>query len=351
MAISRPFNISLNGKTLDGNETNIVKWEVSGDIQTAYKIDIYLNDGSETLIWSSMKVTSYSLQATLPKPITNGHEYKILITAYNQSNASAVSYPVIFQTSGRPVVTVDSIDTIGSYSNSFSARYSQSEGLPLQSYIVNLYNDQKELIDHSDILTQEPLEYLFSNLETEKSYYVEFQATSEKGLIGTSGLVKFDVFYMRPKTGVSLTAKNIDNAGIELSWFVSHVAGKSNGIIGFVNNEKISLINGSSVKFDEGFSLERDFTLKVWMESLKIGVTLLYLQGTNGQLDLSFDGIEKRFVLTKYTVNYSERWKSKPITDYVFVSPYQIVDMSGDKYVITIQQIGRDLYLYVETFN
>jgi hypothetical protein len=218
------------------------------------------------------------------------------------------------------------------------------------------YNSSKEIIDHSDILTDLPMQYLFSNLQTETTYYVEFQATSELGLIGTSGLVKFNVFYLRPKTNVNLTAMNIENGGIELSWYVKHIVGKVNGgSIGYINNDEITLSNGKTIYFDNGFNIDRDFSLKVWLRDVKSNVPLITLKGDNGSLVLKYNAVLQSFVITKITNVMNDLFKSNQneisTTQYQFISPYQIVAVDGNKAIVLIQQVGSDINLSSSTYN
>lgn len=334
MSLQKPYDISIRGQTIDANEPNEVSWKVSGDIQTAYKIDI-LSNTDNSLIWTTNKITSYSLKYTIPaSTLTNGNEYKIQITIWNANNETATSDAEIFQTSSRPVVTVNPIGTVGSFSYNFSAQYQQPEGVALRNYIVYLYDDKQNLIDKSDIKTTLPMEHLFSGLQTEKTYYIEFQATSAKGLIGTSGLVQFDVFYYRPKMNVNLQAKNVENAGIELSWYVTQIIGETDGSL-FIDNEKIDTTDGTKVWFDDGFDISRDFSLKLWIENPKNKEDLIVLNGANGQIKLQYHWLDEKFHLYKINNNGIK-------------TSYETAAVTGSSFVVLIQQIGRDMNVMAE---
>jgi hypothetical protein len=349
MTLNRPYNIDIVAKAIDAAEDNTFYWDISGDVQTAYQVDIYKNSDS-TSVFSTGKITSYNLYYKIPKnTLTNGMEYKLTVKAFNASNENQTSYAVVFQTSARPVITINTIGTVSNFSNLFSATYTQAQSVPLQSWNANLYNSDKVLIDHSDIMTDSILEYLFANLETEKSYYIEFQATSETGLTGTCGLVKFSVFYLRPKQNVNLSAKNIDNAGIELSWYVAQILGKSSGTISYLNDE-INLLNGK-VSFDEGFNISQDFSLKVWLHGVENYVTLLSLNGENGKMFVIYNPILESFVLTKISNTISDQFQSNGTTVYTFISPYQVVEQTGDKVCLLIQQIGSDINIEITMYD
>lgn len=332
MALQKPYDINLRSKTIDANEPNEVTWKVSGDIQTAFKIDI-LSNLDNTLVWTTDKVTTYALKYTIPSSsFTNGNEYKIRITIYN-SNQSITSDAEVFQTSSTPVITVNTIGTVNSFSYNFSANYEQAEGVSLRNYIVNLYDDKQNLIDKSNIKTILPMDHLFSNLQTEKHYYIEFQATSSKGLTGTSGLVSFDVFYYRPKMNVNLEAKNINNAGIELSWYVKQIILKNNGG-SFVNNEKMDVRNGKIVG-DDGFNINQNFSMKLWIEqpyqsNVASQVDLLIFTGENGKLYLQYWN-DNKFHLWKDVKGVKSHWSSEEVT--------------GSSFFVIFQQINDDANL------
>lgn len=322
--------MSIAGITFDANEDKTITWQVSGDIQTAYKIDILLNSDN-SLAFTTNQVNSYSLSYTLPHgTLTNGVEYKIKITLYNQSGDSITTDGDVFQTSSTPVVTVDTIGTVSSFSYNFTGEYSQAEGVSLRNYTVNLYDASKNLLSTSGIQTSTPLQYLFSNLQTETNYYIEFQATSSKGLTGTSGLILFSVFYLRPKMSVNLQGNNIDNAGIELTWFVSQIILQTeSGNPTFINNEKIDLTS-SSIVANSGFTIDQNFTLKLWLENVPSKTDLITLTGANGKITLQYHFLDSKFHLYK-TDNLGM------VTKYECDSA-----VNGSSYFVLIQQIGMD---------
>lgn len=336
MAIQRPFNISLRSKTIDANESNEVSWSVSGDFSTAYKISILSNDDN-SLVWTSDKVNSYSLKHIIPPQVlTNGNEYKIVVTIWNQANESIDSYAEIFQTSSRPTVTVDNIGTINSFNYNFTANYYQAENVNLRNYVVNVYNQTKNLINTSGIKTTKPIEYLVSNLKSDTSYYIEFVVTSSKGLTGTSGLIPFDVSYYQPKMSLNLEAKNINKAGIELSWFVRQILFKGENF-SFIDNEKIDLKN-TYIYADEGFETGQDFTMKIWLEDVPSKQDLIIMTGVNGKLKLQYDAVQQTFILSKkINDKIPESWISNEVNGY--------------SYFVLIQQINKDFNISAQVIE
>jgi len=63
--IQKPYNINLRGTTIDGSESNKITWQVSGDIQVAFKIDI-LSNVDNSLIFTTNKINTYNLKYIIP---------------------------------------------------------------------------------------------------------------------------------------------------------------------------------------------------------------------------------------------------------------------------------------------
>lgn len=305
-------------------------------MSVAFGIEIVSNVDN-SIVFQLTKTVSYATSYDLPSgSILNGQEYKVRITIWNSSDQSISSDYEIFQTSSRPVVTLNSIGTVGYPSYNFTATYTQAESVAIRSHIFYLYNSSQTLIAQSGILTSTNLEYLFSNLKSESDYYIEVQVISSKGLTGTTGKVSFSVLYTQPQYNVGLTASNVENAGIKLSWKVIQIIGQSNcADLTYIDNEKIDLTNGCVVTFDDGFSLSKNFTIKVWLEKPAHKKELLYLKGDNGNLKLQYHYDDERFHLLKeIDSSIVTFWSSEPI--------------SSDKYFVGIQQIDQDINIYAE---
>jgi uncharacterized protein YjfI (DUF2170 family) len=333
--IQKPYNLSLKGQTVDGKESNIISWMVTGAIQSSFSIDIIRNSDNSS-VWSLARTYSYSTKYTLPNNIlTNGLEYKISVTVWDDKNTTATSDWEVFQTSSRPIVTLSSIGLVSSPSYNFQANYSQLESIGIKSFTVFLYDSKGNLVNTSGILTTSDisLSFIFSNLISEKTYQVEFQATSNKGLLGTSGKISFDVLYTQPTINVNLTAENTDDAGINISWNVIQIIGNTDCSPPlYINNNKIDLRN-CRVWFSEGFSIVGNFSLKVWIDSLNSNVDILYLKGSNGEIRLTYRD-DNRFHVTK-TIN---KLKSEWVSSQVY----------GTNFFVCLQQINGNFNVIAE---
>lgn len=337
MAIQKPYNVNLRGQTIDGNDATLVSWQVTGDLSYAYQVKIYKNSDN-SLIYDSAKLTTFATSHTIPaSSILNGLEYKITITIWNQSNSSITSDTQIFQTSSRPFVSI-SIPLISSPSYSFTANYTQAESIVSRSWIVYLYNDTKKKIAESNISTSPNISYIFTELQSNTNYYIEFQVTSAKGLTGTTGLVSFAVSYTQPDIKINLTAENTDDAGIKIAWKTIQVLGKTVSPPVYIDNDFIDLRN-NTFYLDESseFSINQDFTIKIWMKDIASNVDLLVLRNPYGEINLQYWDEDMRFHLFKNLYGYKSHYVSSQV--------------QGFSFFCCVQQVGMDMNVFAELYN
>lgn len=331
--LQKPYSISIKGQNLPADELIKLTWQTSGDLSVAYQIKVYKNSDNN-LAYDSTKLTSFAKTHTIPvDSLINGIEYKIQISLWNSANESINSDFEVFFCSSRPVVTIPAIGTINSPSYNFTASYSQNESVPIRSWIVYLYNSDNVKIFQSDIKTTATIGYLFSNLKSNDNYYIEFEAASSKGLVATSGKISFEVSYTQPNININLSAENTDDAGIQLSWKTIQIIGSTTNAPVYIDGEKIDLTN-DTFSFSDGFSVDGDFTLKLWFESIVPDVDLLFLKGQNGTINLQYWSSDNRFHLFKDVYGY----RSHNVSDVLI----------GEAYFICIQQINGDMNIFGE---
>lgn len=333
MSLQKPYSISIKGQNLPANELIKLTWQVSGDLSVSYQIKVFQNSDS-VLVYDSAKLTSFAKTHTIPaNSLTNGIEYKIQISLWNSANESINSDFEVFSCSSRPTVTITPIGTVNSQSYNFTATYFQAESVPLRSWIVFLYDENGTKLFQSDIQTTTTIEYLFSTLKSNTTYKIEFQVTSNKNLVGSTGLVAFDVSYTQPVININLTAENTDNAGIQLSWKTIQIIGATVSAPIYMNGEKLDVRN-DVFSFSDGFSVDGNFTLKLWLESITPNVDLLTLKGNNGIIKLQYWSDDNMFHLYKDVYGYRSHNVSSTV--------------SSIKYYLCIQQINGDMNITAE---
>lgn len=339
--LQKPYAISIQGQAIPAEENYKILWKCSGDIQTDYSIQIYDNSDN-SLDYSLAKTTTYDTEFILPaNSLANGKVYKFYLTIYNELGQSIASDPVIFQTSARPILSVSSIPTVANQSYNFTCSYSQAQSIPMQSWIVYLYDDEQNLLNDSGIKTTSTMEYLFEYLQSGSSYYIEFQATSSKDITATSGKILFNVLYVQPTLNTVLNAEDYDNASVKLSWHVIRILGTPSGTVSFIDNEKLDARLGKMVMQD-GFSIDKSFTLKVWLENPEIVTDtniyeskyLIYLKGNNGIIFLQYRS-DNRFHLFKKVGKVYSHYASDIVT--------------GTSFYVCLKQVNDNLGIYAES--
>ncbi|MGG2091234.1 hypothetical protein AB1283_00525 [Bacillus sp. S13(2024)] len=337
MAIQKPYNLSITSSTIDGKLDNSFTWKVTGSIQTAYSFTIYKNSDNST-VFTFPKTNSYELKGAIPaNTLTNGIEYKLSVTVYDLANTEATSDVVIFQTSTTPLLTFTSTTDVGSELYNATATYTQAENVPLKSYIAYLYDKDRKLINQSNIKTILPVEHLFPPLTEDMTYYVEFQATSAKGIVATTGLIMIKTSFSKKKVNLVLKAENIDSAGVKLQWFAKQIIGVTSGTTNFVNNGTGLDVRNGMISFANDFSTKRDFTFKLHIESPTVTTPynpdndLFVMNGKNGTLRLQYLD-NNRFKLIKTVKGINSVWFSNEVI--------------STKFVVVIQQIGDDCNIF-----
>jgi hypothetical protein len=336
MAIQKPYDINIRGLTIDASEDNQITWKVSGAIQTSFSMQFVLNNTGETVIDTGI-LPSLTNKYFIPKgTLVNGREYKVKIKVFDSANNSSTSEYEVFQTSSRPNLEITVPNEINSQSYNFSVKYSQPENVRIKSWTGFLYDDMGNPVSNTGVKTSGNIEYLVSGMVSNRNYFIEFKATSEKGIVGTTGRLPFYVSYSKPNVYVNLSADNTDNAGIELNWNVIQIIGRTEGIPNFIESEKLNL-RGDLLTFDEGFSLDRDFTLKIWLENPYYNMELVSLSGSTGRIYLQLWD-DDTFRLFKEVNGYKSCYTTEPLE-------------FAEQVVVIIQQVGDDLNILANEVN
>lgn len=267
MAVLKPISINPNNISLDAHNQIIISWKNTGDRQYYYQIKFY-NNTDNSLVLDTTKISSYnSFHVINANILTNGITYKYQITVWNQNNQYATSDWVIFKCSSAPMCSIPNLGAEILNSNyTFQGSYSQAESVPIKSWRFILYDKYESIISTGVETFSNIIEYEIIGLLNDTDYYIELQVRSQDDILGTTGKIKFHVRYAVPRTTINLTAENVDSeSAIRLSWHVTQVIGVTQGIITFINNQKINLSQGSII-FQHGLQPFKDFNLKLWLQ-------------------------------------------------------------------------------------
>lgn len=263
--INKPYNILVSGQYFDASTDITVTWSISGAIQTAKEILIKLNSDGST-VHTLTKISSYAQSYIIPaSTLTNGNSYQIFITAYDSANNSATSDAVVFACSSAPTLS-SAPPIVNAPSALFQATYSQAQSVPMRSWIGYLYNSLQQELTNTGIQTTSTIEYTFSGLETDETYYYEFQATSNYNMSCTTGKIAFTPSFSQPTLRVNIDIQNTSDAGVKMTWDAFQIIGTGNNI-SYIGGQEVDVTNGSVV-FDSGYLIDNNFTYKEWLRSV-----------------------------------------------------------------------------------
>ena len=220
-------------------------------------------------------VNTMKLAHTIPaNTLSNGGYYNVVIyTIDNSANESAPSTPVPFYCYSQPTLTITNIpatETIGNGTYKFQGNYLQTESEQLNSYQFILYDSNKDILDKSDIIyyqSNNSLAYTFVGMDNDTSYYVELKGQTVNSTEITSGLMYFTVRYTQPASFAIVDLINdCENGYIQISSNIVAIDGKSNPEPPiYIDDKEVDLRDKDSwVKWDEGFNINDDFTMRVW---------------------------------------------------------------------------------------
>lgn len=251
---------------------------------------------SNTVVYEQKKETFKYEHVVDGGTLTNGKYYNAVISVFDaEGNESPTSIPIQFYCYTTPVLqftNLPSSNLITNASYDFTFSYNQAEGEKISSYIVNLYNSSKTLISSSNTIYAQdgtpPFNghYLFAGFENSTNYFVEIVATTINGTIVSTDLEEILVQYERPDIFTLLElSNNCDEGYITIRSNIILIEGESNpDPPKYIDDKEIDLTqDGSWAKWDEGYSISGDMTLRLWFRNPTPYSEILQFSNISGQ--------------------------------------------------------------------
>ena len=275
MALTTPILLAKNA--FDATKEEKFEFNViSGDQVVASTLIIKDN---ETLsqVYSGRQVT-FTFENIVPAgTLTNGKYYQAyLITENKNGEKSPQSNTIQFYCYTQPTFVFSNIPSsaiIDNASYSFEVTYNQAESENLDSYVFNLYTFSKTLLStsgnqyNSSSTLPLVINHLFAGLDNNTEYYVECNGVTSGGTRITTGLVRIFVQYTQPAFYSNLILTNHCQGGyITVQAHVVGIEGKSNpSPPTYIEDKEVDLRKpGTYVKWEEGYEIQGDFTLRAW---------------------------------------------------------------------------------------
>ena len=268
MAISP---VLLNKLPFDAEQKLTIEFTYSGSQIFAYKI-IVKDNATQTVAYDSGIVAWMDNSAIVPaNTLTNGNTQNFNLYVYEANPSttedltpytSAISNTIILIALKTPQFSLSNVLEGMIIRNSHfttSIIYSQENGELLDEYTVYVYGaDQTTIVYSSGVLYADAQDILIPELIDDTTYYIRATGSTVNGVALDTGKIVFSCDYLKPDLFLKFRADNIEDEGyVKLSSNFVIVEGRtdSESLI-YVDNEKISLLNGESVIFDNGFEVQ-----------------------------------------------------------------------------------------------
>ena len=225
-----------------------VSWQVNGDypVMTGMRITIYLNNAASTQKYTTGKITfqtpfygadalgnlqyySYTISASdlSSAGITNGNEYKMVITQYYSAGGSEASVTQssasVFITRRNPTFTLTTVPgTVTSSTYTFTLSYSQQQGDTLdwvRYQIAQGSDTENPIYDSGNIYGA--AQYLCTYRGFRSGYGYSFRAMGQtsSGVLVNTGWQTFNVNYsVTPTSGSVSVGVQKDVNGLVVDW-------------------------------------------------------------------------------------------------------------------------------------
>lgn len=258
----------------DAARAHTINFTVIGGAQVVGNRLVISDNETGTEIYNNKQLTM-KLEHTVPAgTLSNGGYYNAVIYTVDNSGAESVaSTAVPFYCYSQPVLTIDNIpqtETIENGTYAFVGSYLQQEDEPLNSYQYTLYNSNKEVLSQSALIYYEAdssLSYTFVGMSNDTAYYISLTGETVNGTKITSGLRYFTVRYLQPASfAICDLVNNCEDGYIQISSNIVAIDGKSNPDPPvYIDDKEVDLREPDTwVRWNEGFRIQNDFTMRVW---------------------------------------------------------------------------------------
>ena len=341
MALTKPTLLSQ--PAFDGDLAQTIIFTVLGGSQVVGNRLKIINNTTGVEVYNQTQST-FKLEHNIPAhTLINGAYYAMqLQTIDAQGNTSPWSNMVQFYCYSAPSLAITNIPVGNIINNStfnFEATYTQSQNELLNSYKFTLYSINGTELDTSGIkyvgeatLPPTMVSHTFVGLEDNTSYQIEVIGSTINGTSISSGIVTFTADFITPSLFAVLQLENeCDKGYISITSNLIAIEGKSNPSPPiYIDNKKVDLRgNGYYVLWDNGFTINDNFTMKIWGEKFnpQKTITMLYdAVNTDNKIIVNFRQDDSQTFAEMYCYQggtpyycYSNYMPNPSLTDQVFI--------------------------------
>lgn len=213
--------------------------------------------------------------------LVNGKTYTAKIRVYYKNNASDTalvtteySSPIVFTCLAAPSFSIKNMSDGQVVQNQIftvELDYSQEQGEKLDSFYFELYDANRQVMMTTDMIYDvSSLSYTFQNLTNKQTYYVAAFGQTIAGIPVQTKRVLFYIEYNLPEIFNVLTAENNRMPGtITVNSNVIVVEGSYDGQEKYIDNDKINLMDGVPVIYEEAFKINGEFSVQMLVNDFR----------------------------------------------------------------------------------
>lgn len=312
-----------NQVPFDATKEHEFLYSYSGNQQ--FKVEMIIRKNStDEIVYQGIQ-TTFLLKYVLPaNSIPNGQDYTAQILVYDKDNdPSPLSDKKFFSCFLTPIFYIENLaehQIVGNSNYSINIYYSQATNELLDYYIVNLMDYSGKVIQTSGSVyaVSGSMTYSLTGLLDNAQYKIQILGKTLNGMNIAAGVIEFSVDYIAPSSFVLVQLENIpQQASVKIKSNIILIDGKSNPEPPiYINDESVNLTNPEHwVRFDQGFSIERDFAISIECRSMQENKIFFKLSdgSSNNTITLQkgrgiFNGVEQNY-LVLHATNKSIRYR------------------------------------------
>lgn len=293
MALTTPILYNINAFDAT-QEMTFTFSSVSGSQVVGNTLTIKDNTTLST-VYSEAQTTFQFRHVVPANTLTNGIYYQATLTTKdadgNESNPSNAIQFHCYTTPSFAIANMPTGNVVNNSSYNFTVTYNQIQGETLNAYVFNLYNVSGALVStsgtiyNSSALLPFTASYLFSGFDDKSSYYIEVNGVTSGGTQITTGRINFTTNYTAPDTFSFLYLTNNCLGGyITIESNIIGISGETSPEAPtYIDDKEIDLrADGSYVKWDDGYILPSDYTMRLWGREFTENAEILKATNING---------------------------------------------------------------------
>ena len=224
-------------------------------------------------------VLTMKLLHTIPAGILKTNKcYTAAVQVFDaDDNKSNLSESTLFYCYTKPVFSISEVPTVcKGASITLPLSYLQPEGETLKSYQFFMCDSNHNILNRSDTFyTDEHMSYSFSGLQNHYTYCFRAIGETTHGYKLDTGYLTVAVDYNVVPTNAVLVLENVYRRGyISIKTNIKSIGYELKNDNYFFEGDTVTLYGDNYVKYNEGFSLDGDFSLFVEAKKLPLGTFL-----------------------------------------------------------------------------